>query len=62
MSNSYYDNSQDKETPEEGFCPHCGEEMEFEASVDCDEDGRAYYCGGGGWICNNGDCPPEKEE
>lgn len=51
------------EIPEEGYCPHCGEEMSFEADVDCDEEtGKAYYCGGGSWSCENKNCPPEKEE
>lgn len=59
-----HDPAQDEpETPEEGFCPHCNEEMEFEPDVDCDEEtGRAYYCGGGSWICKTTNCPPDKQE
>ena len=50
------------DTPDEGFCPHCGEEMAFEPDVDvCEETGRAFLCGGG-WSCENKNCPPEKED
>lgn len=59
-----YDPAQDiPEPPDDAYCPHCGEEMEFDAAVDCDEEtGRPYYCGGGSYNCTNKDCPPEKEE
>lgn len=66
---SNYDNWLQKDNPaeipdipDEGYCPHCGEEMECEADVDvCEETGRAFVCGGN-WICTNRNCPPEKEE
>ena len=43
---------------EESFCQNCGAEMEFDADVDEDMNGKRYVSGGS-YTCNNPRCHPD---